>query len=96
MSNIIDDDITWCPKKECVAIHCFRHPGRMLNRDGYHSFAVFEGTPDCPLYPRVESCIDNCVHARRFFYRPRDPGEALAELAEKICETCPFAYEEED
>lgn len=95
-TNYIDADRTWCTKKDCVAIHCFRHPGRMLNPSGCHSIAVFEGTPECPLYPREDSCIDTCRHARYFFFRPRDPKEALKELQEKVCATCPFEDDEED
>lgn len=42
------DDITWCGS-ECKNKQCFRNPANMKDRVGLHSYALFEGTEDCPL-----------------------------------------------
>lgn len=42
------DDITWCGF-DCNFKECFRNPVNMQNKVGLHSFAMFQGTPDCVL-----------------------------------------------
>lgn len=46
----IHDDITWCADNDCPLMNCMRNPKNMANPVGYHSYALFRNTEECPIY----------------------------------------------
>lgn len=46
----IHDDITFCMKRDCDNLECFRNPENMQNPRIPHSMAMLENTSYCPLF----------------------------------------------
>ena len=90
------DDITWCVRNNCPVMNCRRNPVNMIDRTGLHSYAMFAGTPECPVSCSLDVCIDGCIHAKECFSSCDDPDEALRKLQDKYCEYCEFSSLEED
>lgn len=46
----IHDDITFCMKRDCNNLDCFRNPENMQNPRAPHSMAMLYETSYCPLH----------------------------------------------
>lgn len=68
----------------------------MMSHSGLHSYAMFKGTPDCPISTSLDECMDGCIHAKECFAKHADPNDALNELIAEYCEDCAFSSMEED
>ena len=75
---------------------CRRNVANMISRVGVHSYAMFKGTPECPISCSLDECMDGCIHAKECFAKHDNPDEALDELISEYCDGCAFSSEEED
>lgn len=50
----IHDDITWCVDNDCSVNGCMRNPKNIHDKSVPHSYAMFRGTDECPVW-RMET-----------------------------------------
>ena len=93
--SFVHDDITWCAET-CPFVKCYRNSENMMDKTGFHSYAWFKGTSECPIGRSLDECIEGCVHANECFAKHDDPDEALRELQDEYCDKCIFSSLEED
>lgn len=74
------DDITFCMNENCKHKKCFRHNSNIKDRTIPHSYAIFEGTEDCPYKGKTmtyKEAIEHLNNKLNIAYFTAEDNEAL-------------------